>query len=135
MDNRLAKALEFGNYMVTLNNQKRLLKEKFLDQSVHYVDGHKFEITKELITYCKTLIDLGHTTDVVVVDSLDAPYRVPDLNQFKMVSVSFFLSSGDLLDIGMDPILLNLSGKSSSTGEILFWRIQSKADSISLALS
>jgi len=82
MDNRLAKALEFGNYMVTLNNQKRLLKEKFLDQSVHYIDGHKFEITKELITYCKTLIDLGHTTDVVVVDSLDAPYRVPDLNQF-----------------------------------------------------
>ena len=37
MDRRLEKALEFGNYMATLNNQKRLLKEKFLDQSVRTV--------------------------------------------------------------------------------------------------
>ena len=34
MDERLQKALEFGNYTVTLNNQKKLLKEKFIDQCV-----------------------------------------------------------------------------------------------------
>ncbi len=29
MDERLEKALDFSNYMVTLNNQKRLLAEQF----------------------------------------------------------------------------------------------------------
>jgi hypothetical protein len=93
MDKRLEKALEFGNYMVTLNNQKRLLKERFLDQSVHYVDGHKFEINRELINYCKTLIDLGHQQDVVIIDSLNAPYRVPDLNQFLEVILDIYMSN------------------------------------------
>ena len=60
MDRRLEKALEFGNYMATLNNQKRLLKEKFLDQSVYYIDGHKFQITIELINY-SILITLNST--------------------------------------------------------------------------
>ena len=29
MDERLEKALDFSNYMLTLNNQKRLLAEKY----------------------------------------------------------------------------------------------------------
>ena len=29
MDQRLEKALDFSNYMVTLNNQKRVLTEQF----------------------------------------------------------------------------------------------------------
>lgn len=82
MDERLSKALEFGNYMVTLNNQKRLLKEKFLDQSVYFIDGHKFSITMELINYCKTLIDLDNTHDVVLIDDHGTPYRTPIMKDF-----------------------------------------------------
>jgi len=82
MDERLSKALEFGNYMVTLNNQKRLLKEKFLDQSVYFVDGHKFTISMELINYCKTLIDLNNTENVVLIDDHNTPYRAPILQEF-----------------------------------------------------
>ena len=29
MDERLEKALDFSNYMITLNNQKRVLRERF----------------------------------------------------------------------------------------------------------
>ena len=93
MDNRLIKALEFGNYMVTLNNQKRLLKEKFLDQSIYYVDGHKFQIDKELINYCKTLTDLGHRKDVVIINSLNEPYRVPDLDKFLENILDVYMSN------------------------------------------
>jgi len=82
MDERLSKALEFGNYMVTLNNQKRLLKEKFLDQSVYFVDGHKFTINQELISWCKTLIDLNNQHGVVIIDDHNQPYRVEDLEVF-----------------------------------------------------
>ena len=33
MDERLEKALEFSNYMITLNNQRNLIQEKFQEQS------------------------------------------------------------------------------------------------------
>ena len=82
MDERLQKALEFGNYTVTLNNQKKLLKEKFIDQCVFYTNGYKFKINQDLITYCKTLIDLGHTADVVLIDTNENPARIEDLNKF-----------------------------------------------------
>lgn len=82
MDERLSKALEFGNYMVTLNNQKKLLKEKFLDQCVYYIDGHRFSVNQQLITYCKTLIDLNNQYNVVIIDDHNQPYRVEDVQKF-----------------------------------------------------
>ena len=51
MDERLEKALEFSNYMVTLNNKKRLLREKLHEDLVHYRNVCQFSITKELITF------------------------------------------------------------------------------------
>ena len=81
MDERLQKALEFGNYNVTLNNQKKLLKEKFIDQSVYYIKGHRFVIDQNLITYCKTLMDLGHSKDVVLIDSNHSPCRIENLQE------------------------------------------------------
>jgi hypothetical protein len=82
MDERLEKALEFANFMVTLNNQKRALKEKYHTDCVYYQNGGTFTITKDLITFIKTLVDMGNTTDVVVIDDNDLPIRVSDLNQF-----------------------------------------------------
>lgn len=90
MDERLSKALEFGNYMLTLNNQKRLLKEKFLDQSVYYVDGHKFSINRELISYVKTLIDLHNDKNIVLIDDHNQPYRCQDLNQFLLTILDIY---------------------------------------------
>ena len=46
MDSRLDKALEFSNYMTTLNNQKRLLWENYQQNLVYYFNGGKF--TKSL---------------------------------------------------------------------------------------
>jgi hypothetical protein len=39
MDDRLKKALEFSNYMITLNNQRKLVHEKFVENCVHYING------------------------------------------------------------------------------------------------
>ena len=36
MDERLKKALDFSNYMVALNNQKRLLTEKYQENLKFY---------------------------------------------------------------------------------------------------
>lgn len=82
MDERLEKALEFSNYMVTFNNKKRLLKEKFETDLLYYVRGSQFTITKELITFVGFLIEKGNTTDVVLTDDNDYPIRISDLEDF-----------------------------------------------------
>lgn len=81
MDIRLEKALEFANYMNTLNNQKRILKEKFLENTVHYLNGGKFTITKELINFCNTLVH-NNQTEVILLDDNDTPVQIDDLQNF-----------------------------------------------------
>ena len=44
MDKRLEKALEFANFNVTLNNQKRILKEKYKEDPIFYPCGLKFTV-------------------------------------------------------------------------------------------
>ena len=51
MDERLSKALDFSNYMVTLNNQKRLLAEKYQENLLHFYNGCQFTASKELINF------------------------------------------------------------------------------------
>lgn len=82
MDERLEKALEFANFMVTLNNQKRSLKEKYHTDCLYYHSGGTFKITKDLITFIKTLVDLGNDKETIVVDDNDLPIRVDDLKKF-----------------------------------------------------
>lgn len=82
MDERLAKALEFSNYMVTLNSQKRALKEKFHNECITYDNGGTFTITTTLITFVKLLLDKGQKTEVVLIDDNDLPIIIPDLEQF-----------------------------------------------------
>jgi hypothetical protein len=82
MDQKLAEALDFSNYMVTLNNQKRLLFEKFKTETIFYYNGAAFTVSKELITFLKTLIDTGNNTDVVLVDDNNLPVMIEDLKIF-----------------------------------------------------
>jgi len=82
MDERLEKALEISNYMVTLNNQKRLLKEKYYEDLLHFENGCQFTITKELITFVGTMVSSGNDTDIVLIDDNDTPTAITDLVKF-----------------------------------------------------
>jgi hypothetical protein len=95
MDERLEKALDFSNFMVTLSNQKRSLKEKFLSDSVHYHNGGSFFVTKELINFCKTLIDCGNDSDVILIDDNDLPIEISDMTLFfeKILAIYFSASN------------------------------------------
>lgn len=83
MDERLEKALNFSNYMVTLNNQKRVLKERFREQTVYYYQGGQFTVSKELMTFVSMLIEQGNDTDIVLVDDNETPIMVSDLSDFQ----------------------------------------------------
>jgi len=93
MDERLEKALEFSNYMVTLNNQRRALKEKFLNDCVFYQTGGSFTVTKELINFCKFLIDAGNDEDIILVDDNDLPIEISDVKDFSSKIVNVYFSA------------------------------------------
>lgn len=82
MDERLKKALDFSNYMVTLNNQKRVLKERYREQTVYYHLGGQFTVTKDLITFVNMLVDRGNTEDIVLIDDNETPIMVKNLEDF-----------------------------------------------------
>jgi hypothetical protein len=81
MDERLKKALDFSNYMITLNNQKRLLKEQYQQNLIHYFNGGQFTISQQLISFCTSLLNLGQTSTILVDDN-DMPVEIEDLQSF-----------------------------------------------------
>ena len=81
MDEKLSKALEFGNYSTTLNNQRRMLKEKFTTESMYFVKGGQFTITKELINYVYTL-NSTEQDSFVLIDDTDTPILIEDISDF-----------------------------------------------------
>jgi len=95
MDERLEKALEFSNYMVTLNNQKRVLKEKFKENTVYYFNGGQFTLNKELITFVNMLVERDNTEDVVLIDDNETPVIVPDLEDFLTEIIDTYFSAAN----------------------------------------
>lgn len=82
MDERLEKALDYSNYMVTLNNQKRVLKEKFREQTIFYYNGGQFTVTKDLVMWCVWMCETGNDQDQVIIDDNETPVSVKDVNIF-----------------------------------------------------
>jgi hypothetical protein len=82
MDTRIETAFEVANYMATLSNQRRIILEEFDQQLVYYTNGATFKIGPELISIIKTMLDLGHTTDIAIVDTNNLPVIISDLQSF-----------------------------------------------------
>ena len=72
MDLRLDKALEFSNYMTTLNNQKRLLWENYQQKLVYYFNGGKFTITTDLIAFLQAV----QYDSYVLIDDNNLPLKL-----------------------------------------------------------
>jgi len=99
MDERIEKAFETANYMATLSNQKRIIQEEFAQQLIYYINGGTFQITTELITYVKTLIDIGQASDVVLIDSNNTPVAIDSVQEFfDDVSKQYFTATRAYLE-------------------------------------
>jgi hypothetical protein len=95
MDERIEKAFEVANYMATLSNQRRIILEEYNQKLVHYLNGATFKITPELINFIKTLLDIGKTTNVTLVDSNNFPVQIPDVQKFFDSIVSIYFEATD----------------------------------------
>jgi hypothetical protein len=93
MDERLEKAYEVANYMATLSNQKRVIKEELAQKSVYYINGGTFKIDRELISFTKTILELGHTSDIVFLDTNHMPIVIADVRVFLDEIIDTYFSS------------------------------------------
>lgn len=94
MDQYLEKAFDVANYMVTLANQKRILKEQFKQNLIYFYSGSTFSVNKELINFVKTMIDVGQT-DHVLIDDNDLPVHIENLSEFLDNILSIFSSASN----------------------------------------
>jgi hypothetical protein len=95
MDERLEKALDISNYMVTLNNQTRILKEKYYENLVYYFNGATFTVSRELINFIKGLIDTDQQS-VIISDDNDIPVEIENLEEFHQnILNTYFTASNE----------------------------------------
>lgn len=78
---KLSKALDFSNHRMTLSNQIRLLKSKMQTLRHFSINGGTFYIDRELISFCKMLIDLEYE-EVILLDINELPIEIKDLESF-----------------------------------------------------
>jgi|TARA_R110002124_G_scaffold85363_1_gene221451 hypothetical protein len=90
MDERLAKALEFSNFLETQNNQKRIFLAQYKENLVHYAHGHKFTVTQELINFVHVLSKVS-PVGAIVLDDNNIPLSIPDISEFMKEIVIVYL--------------------------------------------
>jgi hypothetical protein len=78
----LEQALQTANFMATLTNQRRVAFEEFQQSLIYYTKGSSFLITKELISFVKSLIDSKFIKNVVLIDDNNVPVTIEDLEDF-----------------------------------------------------
>lgn len=94
MDERLEKALDFSNYMLTLNNQKRLLAEKYQEELIHFYNGSQFTLTRELITFVSAMVSADQD-EVVITDDNNIPCMIEDLSEFYSEIINKYTSASN----------------------------------------
>jgi hypothetical protein len=82
MDSSIEKSFEIANYMATLASQHRIILEEFNQKCLYYINGATFKITVELISFTKTILDLGHTENIAFLDSNNLPIIIQDVQEF-----------------------------------------------------
>ena len=83
----LEKALSFANYQFTLTKQRKLLAEKFKENTVLAYNGGLFQITPEFIAGMKT------TRTTYVLDMNGNPIKIDDLDEFILRSQETYESA------------------------------------------
>jgi len=80
MDEKLKNALDFSNYMVTLNNQRRILLEQFKENTKYYYGGGQFTIETSLMSHLSALSNV--TNNAILLDDNSIPILVEDVTGF-----------------------------------------------------
>ena len=92
MDERLEKALEFGNFRQTLANQKKNIKERFnIQRKIHY-NGGSFVADEKTITFVATLKNLD-ISSTILIDTKETPIEIKNIEEFLEILLNSYKDS------------------------------------------
>ena len=94
MDERLQKALDYSNFMITLTNQKRILLEQYNNDLIHYFNSGQFTVSQQLVSFCQSLLALKQI-DTVLVDDNGLPIEIEDLEKFTKDIVNLYVKASN----------------------------------------
>lgn len=94
MDDKLKEALDFSNYMITIDNQRRILKEQYQNDLIHYYNSGQFTASQELISFCQSLLYLKQT-ETVLIDDNNIPIAVENLKLFTDTIVGVYFKAAN----------------------------------------
>lgn len=98
MDERLQRALEFSQYTLTLNNQKRNIVNRVQQLQIVHHNAGVFLANQETIAFVKTLVDLGYTKETIM-DSKQNSVKVTNLKELLDKLVSAYFSAAQELEV------------------------------------
>lgn len=81
MDDRLEKALKFGEYAQTINNQKQNIKNRLYQQQLVHHNNGVFLADPTTISFLQTLI-IKNAKINVLIDTKENPIEIDDLDVF-----------------------------------------------------
>jgi len=81
VDERIEKAFQTANFMATLSNLRKTALEEYQQRLVYYFQGSSFTVSRELIVFVHTLIELGAEESIILDDNY-IPLNVKNLNEF-----------------------------------------------------
>lgn len=114
MDERLKAALDSANFMITFNNQRELIKQTFKENCLYHEGGRRFTINRELINFLSALQSRGLTEDVVVLDDMEIPYMVSNLEKFLDTIFDIYMESSNQYYLDITNLM-----KTRSTNKII----------------
>jgi|TARA_R110000868_G_scaffold132076_2_gene342517 hypothetical protein len=115
MDERLERALEFGNYRTTVSNQKRNVIARMQTlQLVHYNNG-SFTANPNTISFVQALISVGKNSSVIL-DTKENPIEITDLTEFLELLVGAYTEGVNEYKVQMDKLK-----KSRNIKKIMDW--------------
>jgi len=115
MDERLEKALEFGNYRTTLSNQKKNIIARMQTLQLLHYQGGSFTANPSTISFVHSLIQLGKKKSVIL-DTKENPIEISDLNEFLEGLVGAYSEGVNEYKVQMDKIK-----KSRNIKKIMDW--------------
>ncbi len=89
MDERLQKALEFGNYSQTIANQKQNIKNRVQQMCTVHCNNGMFVANQQTIAFVKALVDLKINTSIIE-DSKQNPIEIKNTCEFLDALVSAY---------------------------------------------
>jgi hypothetical protein len=81
VDERIEKAFQTANFMATLSNLRKTALEEYKQSLVYYFQGSSFTVSRELIVFVHTLIEIGNTESIILDDN-SIPLNVANLKEF-----------------------------------------------------